>query len=199
MERNDDVGVVVGTFGDPDWLNVARTVAVPSINEQTIHPAYIYRHGNTLQEARNEGAQLLIKMYHVKYLIFLDADDELEPTYVEEMLKGTADIRRPSTRGIYEDGSIEDPPSMIPERDLRTANYIIIGSMCRADQFTAVGGFDDYPILEDWALWRKLVKAGATIENIPEAVYRIHVHPGSRNMHEMHNEVYLKILQDIPL
>lgn len=194
------VGVVVGTFGDTEWMKVATTFALPSIAAQTVEPDYIYTHAETLQEARNEGAQHLVDSYGVDYLIFLDADDELEPTYVEEMLKGTADIRRPSTRGVYEDGTIEDPPSMIPsQNDLATSNYIIIGSMCRSEQFLAVGGFDDYPILEDWALWRKLVCRGATVEDVPGAVYRIHVHPGSRNYAVDHNEVYQRIRQEIPL
>lgn len=191
---SDTVAVIIGTFGDiVEWTPLVQRASA-SITAQT-HPAdfVIWKHADTLQHARNWGAGDATR---ADWFIFLDADDELEPTYIEEMLRATGDIRRPSTRGIYEDGTIEDPPSLIPERDLNVANYIVIGAMIRAAMFFDVDGFDDYPILEDWALWLKMVHhQNAVITAVPAAVYRIHVRSGSRNTEPEHRAVYQIIRQ----
>lgn len=191
---SDTVAVIIGTFGDMmEWAPFVQRASA-SVEAQTHLPDFVvWKHADTLQHARNYGAG---DVTNADWFIFLDADDELEPTYIEEMLKGEGDIRRPSTRGIYEDGSIEDPPSLIPERDLYVANYIVIGAMVRASMFFDVDGFDDYPILEDWALWLKLFHhQNATITAVPAAVYRIHVRGGSRNTEPEHQAVYQIIRQ----
>lgn len=191
---SDTVAVIIGTFGElHEWAPFVKRASA-SVTAQT-RPAdlIVWKHADTLQHARNYGAG---DVTMADWFIFLDADDELEPTYIEEMLKGEGDIRRPSTRGIYEDGSIEDPPSLIPERDINVANYAVIGSMIRAAMFFDVDGFDDYAILEDWALWLKMVhQQNARITAVPAAVYRIHVRGGSRNMDPAHGEVYAQIRQ----
>jgi hypothetical protein len=66
--------------------------------------------------------------------------------------------------------------------------------MIPASHFFAVGGFDAYPILEDWALWLNLVAAGLGIVDVPEAVYRVHVRSGGRNANRaLHDQVYAQI------
>ncbi len=187
------VAVIIGTYGQRmEWAPLVRR-ASDSVTAQT-RPAdiVVWKHADSLQHARNWGASEADK---ADWFIFLDADDELEPTYIEEMLKAGGDIRRPATRGVYEDGTIEDPPSIIPERILRDANYLVIGSMCRAELFFDVDGFADYPILEDWDLWQRMVLAGGTVVTVPGAVYRIHVRTGSRNMADTHRDVYTAIRQ----
>lgn len=190
----EKVAVIIGTYGEMlEWAPLVQRASA-SVEAQTRPADYIvWKHADTLQHARNWGAGDVTR---ADWFIFLDADDELEPTYIEDMLRGTGDIRRPSTRGIYEDGSIEDPPSLIPERDLNIANYIVIGAMIRAAMFFDVDGFDDYPILEDWALWLKMVHhQNAIITAVPAAVYRIHVRSGSRNMNDSHGQIYSAIRQ----
>jgi len=188
----DTVGVVIGTFGDdPEWGPLALRAMYSA--EDTGADRLVWKHEDTLQHARNRGADELFEL-GVEWFIFLDADDELSPNYVDAMLAGEGDIRKPSTIGIYPDGHEDDAPTMIPERDINTSNHIVIGAMCRAELFQEVGGFRDYPVLEDWDLWRRMVKAGAKVVEVPDAVYRIHVNPDSRNTNrDLHNRVYNQI------
>ena len=185
------VGIVIATFGDPKWRILAGRAELSAENQTRQPENIILSHADTLQEARNYGADRC----QTDHLIFLDADDEIEPGYVEAMLEGTGNIRRPSTRGVYEDGSIEEPPSMIPRRDINESNCIVIGAMVDHDLFDQAGGFGDYPLLEDWDLWLRCWNLGASVVDVPKAVYRIHVTPGSRNMAEpgLMSSVYAQI------
>lgn len=201
----DRVGVVIGTYGDRDTWEPLVERARLSVAAQTVDPAIlIHNHAVTLREARNYGAVDCEAHVDggVDWLIFLDADDELDPGYIEAMLAGTGDIRRPATQGIHEDGTIEEP-AMIPEPSLglRVRNYIVVGAMCRADLFFQIGGFDDYEMLEDWALWRRMVAAGATVGDVPDAIYRIHVRPESRNAagNPDGGRIYRQIIDECPL
>lgn len=173
------VGIVVATFGDLDvWAPLARR-AIASADAQTVPTPVTWVHGESLAAARNEGVEII----GTDWVIICDADDELDSGYVESMLTAVGDIRRPSTYGIYPDGTEEDCPSMIPVRDIRVSNYIVIGAMFRREMFLEVGGFDSsLSALEDWDLWLKMVLKGAEVVDVPSAIYRIHVSEGSRNM-----------------
>lgn len=198
MTATSNVGVAIGTFGDRlEWTNYARR-AIHSVQRQTVAANYSHVHHRSLKEARNAAAESLSSS---KWLIFLDADDELDERYVERMLAcPEGDIRRPATIGVYHDGSEDPAPVMIPKRDLKVSNSIVIGAMHPAKFFFGVGGFDDYPILEDWALWRKMVAAGASVVDVPDAIYRIHVREGSRNTDEqLHGRIYQRIIREVPL
>lgn len=132
--------------------------------------------GTTLQEARNRPGLRAT----TEWLCFLDADDELDASYIQHMLAGEGDIRQPSTLGVV-NGVEDDYPVLIPPRPLAVSNYIVIGAFVRAALFRQVGGFEDYEAFEDWDLWRRCWAAGAAIGAVPEAVYRVHVRPDSRN------------------
>lgn len=175
--KQADVTVVIATFGDDyhKWDDLAQR-AEKSVQRQTVHPKFVRSHMDTLQAARNIGAV----QAGTEYLIFLDADDELDKHYVEAMLAAEGDIRRPATLGVV-NGVEDDYPVMIPVANLLERNYIVIGAMVRRDMFMRLHGFDDYPVLEDWALWLKMVQAGASIVEVPDAIYRVHVQPDSRN------------------
>lgn len=190
------IAVVIGTFGDiKEWAPLVQR-ASRSVTAQT-RPAdcVSWIHAATLQEARNVAAA---GADSCDWFIFLDADDELDPLYIESMeaaaIQGSVDIIQPSTLGVYPDGHEDVEPVLIPERDLSTGNYLVIGSMCKASMFFNVGGFDDYPMLEDWALWLKLRNCGARIGKAPAAVYRVAVRANSRNTDEaVHGQVYQQI------
>ncbi len=194
------VGVVIGTYGDAKWVAKAKG-AIVSVQAQTCAPDdWIQIHGATLADARNKGAKIL----GTDYLIFLDADDELDSRYVEEMrnamvFSSIADtIYRPITQGIHEDGTIEEP-RMIPRTDLKRQNCIVIGAMCPSHAFFEVGGFDEWPIMEDWSLWRKLVAKGCDVKDVEHAIYKIHVLPHSRNSNKTDRETYHAIIKANPL
>lgn len=190
-----NVGIVVGTFGSEEWRLKGAEAAASALN-QTVPADVVHVHSETLARARNEGAFgfHIRSMRSPDWLIFLDADDRLDPKYVESMLKVDGDIRKPSTFGVYPDGTTDDAPCMIPTRDLRISNHIVIGAMCNIHLFHEVGGFRELAALEDWDLWVRMVLAGASVVECPEAIYRVGVNPDSRNTDtRMHNRIYNQI------
>lgn len=193
---DDTVGIVVGTFGDPSWVDRAKT-AVKSAENQTQAPTRVFHHhASDLATARNEGAFTI----GTRWLIFLDADDTLDAEYVRSMMApgedaGAATLRQPATLGVYPDGTEDDCAVMIPERPLLQSNYLVIGTMCLREAFLDVGGFDpEFPVLEDWDLWIRMWKNGAIIGKRPDAIYRVGVNQDSRNQNSaLHGRYYSRI------
>lgn len=178
-----DVTVAIGTFGGPEWVQLAEQRAIPSA--RSLGLPVVHCHAATLHDARN-GA---VAQVTTEWVIHLDADDELEAGYVEAMAAGAADIRAPAVRYIDHRGRAANPgvPAVAGHRHsciaacLTAGNWLIVGSAIRADLVRKVGGWRDWPVYEDWDLWLRCHLAGASIEAIPQAIYRAHVRPNSRN------------------
>ena len=164
-----EVTVVVATFGDRAWIDTAQA-AIASARAQT-HPArdVIHVHGETLHGARNAGAA----QAQSEWLCFLDADDTLEAGYLAAMAahEHEADLLGPAVQYVFEGGKILAPPKLIDPMPLDTGNYLVVGTLVRKAMFEAVGGFEDWDFYEDWALWLRCHQAGATVVQVPEAVY----------------------------
>lgn len=172
------VSVIIPIYGNiGGWASMALR-AFESANNQTVKPDNIYiSTGDTLKGCRNSIALIV----ESDYIIFLDADDTLHSTYIEEMMKGTADIRVPSVHRHYENGHIDTDQHWYQPKDLMTGNYIVVSAMIRTSLFKKLGGFHDYESLEDWDLWLRAEEAGATFEQIPEAILHVNKRPNSRN------------------
>jgi glycosyltransferase involved in cell wall biosynthesis len=174
----DTVSVVVATYGDLTFWGPLAQRAAKSALIQTRDCEVLLQHGETLAEARNAGAE------HANgdWLIFLDADDELDPGYVEAMLAGSEGLRQPATLGIV-NGRADPEPVIIKPRGktLLDGNHLVIGTMMPRADFLAVGGFRELWAWEDWDLFIRLWLRGLRDEPIPEAIYRVHVKEGSRN------------------
>lgn len=176
-----DVTVAVATFGGNEWVQLATRRAIPSAEEQGVQ--VVHRHGASLAQARNDALALV----KTEWVIFLDADDELEPGYVEAMAAGTADVRGPLALYVRDGQERRWRPRVFGHEHscdascLRDGNWLLIGSAVRADMVREVGGFRDFDWSEDWDLWLRCYRAGATFELIPDAVYRAHVRLDSRN------------------
>lgn len=178
-----EVTIAVATFGHPSWTELAQRRALPSARAQGV--PVVYEHAETLHDARN-GA---LAQVNTRWVIHLDADDELEPGYVEAMLAGTADVRAPRVRYVRP-GIGEPEPRRVPVAGhthdcvadcLVWGNWLVVGSMVRAQLVRDVGGWRDYAWSEDWDLWLRCHLAGATFESIDAAIYRAHVRWRSRN------------------
>lgn len=189
--------VIIPTFGDRAVWDAHAARAWESVAAQTFRDAdVVHVHADTLQTARNDAAAHATG----EWLCFLDADDTLDPRYLEDMFK-VADgldgpwLLQPSTLGVYPDGSTDDEPVLIPAQvSILTSNWMVIGTLVRRDQFLEVGGFRDLPALEDWDLWIRCVQAGAQLATVPDAIYRVGVNPGSRNQnHAVHHRVFSEI------
>lgn len=178
-----DVTVAVATFGAEAWRDLAHRRAMPSA--EALGVPVIHTHGGTLHDARN-GALALVNTEHV---IFLDADDELEPGYVEAMASATADVRAPAVRYVRNAADRGRPrmPRVAGHRHdcvaacLTAGNWIVIGAAVRADLVREVGGWRDFSCYEDYDLWARCYLAGATFEPVPSAIYRAYMRRDSRN------------------
>lgn len=188
----ESIAVVIPAFGEMGDLDALLWRAVESVKNQTVYAEVVTPRLGPLSVARNTGAFTVDS----DWLIFLDADDELDPHYIEEMLKGKGDIRQPSTLGVV-DGVEDDFPVLIPPHPggFLVGNHLIIGCMVRRELFNEVGSFNDLPILEDWDCYIRMVLAGAKVGTCPGAIYRVHVLEGSRNKGQEHGYVYGQIQQ----
>jgi len=170
-----EVTVVVGTFGDESWARLAESRAIPSAEGQSLRPEVIHVHGETLHGARNQGAADAAG----RWLCHLDADDELAPGYLEAMAKGIHELRAPAVQYVHP--GYEADPVTLEDRDIRRLNPCVIGTLVPKKLFHDVGGFADFPVYEDWDLWLRCWRAGATIQHVPDAIYRAWVRDNSRN------------------
>lgn len=197
--------IAVGTFGGPEWVRLAETRALPSARAFGVPVVHV--HAGSLHEARN-GA---LAKVDTEWVVNLDADDELEPGYLQAMAGGTADVRAPAVRYIRGYGDRSAQPAMPKvaghSHDCEAAclpygNWLVIGAAARADLVRAVGGWRDFAWSEDWSVWLRCYLAGATFEPVPTAVYRAHVRRGSRNRSvraETRLEVHRAIARDAGL
>lgn len=182
-----DVTVIVATYGnDPHYQNLADKRAVPSARSQA---PVIRSHAETLAKARNAGASGV----DTEWLIFLDADDELDVGYVAAMGYATADLRAPAVRYCF--GGEPDPPIVFEDRNIEHLNPCVIGTAVRKAMFDHVGGFLNEPVYEDWSLWLRCVRAGASLEHVRDAHYIAHHNPNGRNVQtdEVRRRAYRQI------
>ena len=156
------ISVIIATYGD-EWIANHQSEiqwALRSASEQSFKAVEVIRiHRDTLHEARNSGA----KQAKGHRLVFLDGDDWLEPNFCRKIVE-SEDVLQPLTK--YSEGpntGIATMPSYLePRDDLLDGNHLIVGCPVKREMFLDVGGFDDWPVYEDWALWLKMRKAGAT-------------------------------------
>lgn len=177
MTVENTVGIIISTFGSDEWMLRGMDLALETVQSGPV----IHSHADTLHQARNGGADMMIQEHDPEWLVFLDADDSLASGYVEGILAGTGDLRQPMTVGLIID-EWDGEPNLIPAADsLMVRNWLVIGTGVRAAMFQEVGGFRDLPALEDWDLWLRCWKAGAVIGTAPEAIYEIGIKENSRN------------------
>lgn len=165
------ISVLIGTYGDkPKWEPFARR----AMDSARMAGEVIWYHGETLADARNRAATA------AKYsrLVFLDADDELAPGFFDRVIE-CEDVLQPKT--VYRQDGIEGPAHWIePAEDFLIRNHIVVGAPVNRELFLDSGGFEEYAIAEDWALWLKLRSMGATFGRT-EATYIVNVNPHGRN------------------
>lgn len=175
--------IIIATYGDEFWEEMAFDRAYPSAIEQGADEVIqVHLEDLSIAGVRNE----LASKAKSEWLIFLDADDELEEGYVHAMRAHSKRCRYDqcllNPRVSYVRNGRPRPPSYLKETNLQDDNYLIVGTGIRRELFEQVGGFEDYPHgFEDWSLWAKAWKAGAKIIRCPGAIYIAHINPNSKH------------------
>lgn len=181
-----DCSIIIATYGDESWEELALSRAAPSTEGQDAREVLIgHDPDGTIASARNELAAQAIG----EWLLFLDADDEIAPGFLAAMKRALRQERRVHDTPLlltpavsYVRKGKKATPMFHPTGDLRNDNFLIVGTLVERDLFDQVGGFNDYPHgFEDWSLWAKCWKAGAQIIQVPRAVYVAHWNPDSKH------------------
>jgi len=177
-----DCTIVVATYGEESWVDLAHTRAIPSA--MAFGLPIVHMHADTLHGARNTG----LEQVRTEWVCHLDADDELEPGFFAAMSRAAADLRAPAVRYVRAGRPraatmprVAGHAHACDAGCLIDGNWLVVGTVVRADQVREVGGWRDFPWSEDWDLWLRCHLAGATIEAVPSGVYCAHVRPDSRN------------------
>lgn len=176
-----NVSILICTYGHDAWRDAAWGIAYRSAFDQNARQVnVIHQPDGTLARARNEAALRATS----DYLCFLDADDELAPGYLDAIEQAHHDapgwaLYAPAVQYVHPDGATD--PAIPNAGRWPDMNECVIGTVLRRDLFNEVGGFRELPSLEDYDLWLRCVKAGATIVHVPDAIYRATARPGSRN------------------
>jgi glycosyltransferase involved in cell wall biosynthesis len=147
-----------------------------------------------LSAARNRG----IEYAHGSYLLFLDADDYLDPNMLSAMLAAAqanphAAVLHGDCHHVDQDGNVikvvpatvfrSDVFHMLLERN-RMACHSVLVKRCAVEQ---AGGFDvELKSHEDWDLWLRIAAKGEGFVSVPGAVSYYRRYEGSMSRHYTH-------------
>ena len=149
--------------------------------------------------ARNEG----ISLASGTYILPLDADDRIDPLYVE---KSVAILEsRPETGICYckvrlfgiKNGSLERPP--YSWNNLLAGNMIVATALFRKQDWQMLGGYDEtlQSGLEDYAFWIKLISLGREVVQIDEELFHYRIKPRSRTALIAESQREMQVLEDV--
>ena len=118
----------------------------------------------------------------------LDADDYLEPRFVEKciahMEKSGADV----VGCDYWVQRVDGPrfqADLPPIDGVRQANPLPCCSIIRTAAFRRTSGFPDI-LYDDWAIWLELTRLGCFLDRVPEPLFTFVRHPGAQAQPEKH-------------
>jgi len=183
------VTVVIPVFGNMDyWKPLLERASKSALKQTHKEINVVINVGRNLWEARNS----FIPEIKTEYVIFLDADDELDENYISEMLKEEGDVIVPTVHRHFSNSLVDRSQFWYTPKSLLTGNFIVIGAMIKTELLRAVNGFNDLPLYEDWDMWLRMEEKGAKFIKSEKAIYKIHVREGSRNepSDEMKNKMF---------
>jgi glycosyl transferase family 2 len=202
--RADGVSVVIPCFDQENYLadsleSVLRQTVLPlevivvddgsprPVSEQKTRsvPVRVIRVSNRgLPSARNVG--LMNARGHA--FLPLDADDWLEPTYIEKTLPllERADVvltglqEHGQRTGTYKPGCEIGLRNVTVETQ-RLSNRLFYASLFRTDLLKSCGGYNGRMVhgYEDWDLWIDLYQRGARIAAVDEPLFNYRTRPDS--------------------
>ena len=132
--------------------------------------------------ARNAGIQAA----RGTYILPLDADDTIEPTYMEKAVKILNE--NPHVGVVYCKADLfgeQSGPWGLPDYSLRAMlqdNIVFVTSMFRREDWERVGGFNTnmHAGMEDYDFWLSILELDREVVQIPEVLFHYRIKPKSR-------------------
>ena len=170
---------VVVNDGSPDHteeIALAYAAKDPRIKYVTLENGGVAR-------ARNRG----IAIARGEYILPLDADDTIAPTYLEKA-KAALD-NNPALKAVYCQAQLfgsQKGPWGVKYHDYKTllvVNSIFVTTLFRKADAEAIGGFDEKMISghEDWDFFIRLLGGDGHVYQIPETLFNYRIKNLSRN------------------
>jgi glycosyltransferase involved in cell wall biosynthesis len=181
-----DVEVMLIDDGSTDPATIALLERLPS------HPRLgVLRTANQgVARARNYA----ITQASGTYILPLDGDDRLLPTYVEQ---GVAILDRSPEAGFvgchyrtFGEREAYCQPASYDLPGLLVENTVPVASLFRRACWEQVGGYSAEVAIEDWDLWLSILELGCTGIVIPEVLFEYRVRANSRHGENQQAQVY---------
>jgi glycosyltransferase involved in cell wall biosynthesis/SAM-dependent methyltransferase len=173
-----DFEVIIVNDGSTDAQSIEK---IKSLKKDSIVTKVITQKNQGVAAARNNG----ISQAQGKYIVCLDSDDMVQPTYLEKaalVLETHPDVSIVSTYmtmfGV-KDNTIYNHSEYSP-LSLYEDNMIITAAMFRKLAWEDSGGYKSDIGYEDWEFWLTLTENGHFTRQIPEALFRYRVAMSSR-------------------
>lgn len=161
-----NVEIIIINDGSTEQLDILNTFSDPKIK-------IIHQNNQGVCAARNNG----IKEATGEYILPLDADDKIYPTYIEKAIKTFKD--NPKIGIVYcraeyfglVNGEWELPEYKFP--NCLWENGIFNSAIYRKADWEKVGGYKTQlkEGNEDWEFWLSLIENGVDIHKIPEILF----------------------------
>lgn len=156
-----------------DGSSKPSTGYIEALIQDKAYIQYLYQENKGLSSARNTGA----KFAQGEFLLFLDADDKIEPLYLQKTID--AILSHPNCKLAYSKAKLFDAeigvwnlPAYSTFDKLLQSNMIYCSALHRKSDFTKLGGFDENLIAyEDWDYWIRLLQDGGQVIRIDEVLF----------------------------
>ena len=161
--------------------------------------SYLPQKNQGVSAARNNG----IRQAQGEFILPLDADDWIKPTYLEKAVKVFTE--HPETSLVYclwcnDYEDIYPSPKFAGYKSLLVNNAIFCSAIYRKSDCLAAGGYDTEMKwgLEDWEFYIRLLDEQSVVVQIQEPLFFYRIKETSRNttanqhLHELHQAIYSK-------
>ncbi len=207
-----DYEVIIVDDGSTDEHTIRQ---LKSIGKQSPEIHIYYKENSGLSGAKNYG----IERANGEYIVCLDADDKLEPTYLEKTVELIERKKSENvafvTTWVQEFGHRDDiwRTSGFDMPKLLITNLVHAGSIFRKDVWKEVGGFKKVGAsYEDWEFWISIVEKGYKWDIVEELLFLYRIRTNSllasaksshleiyKTIYDLHPQVYMKYAKELAI
>ena len=163
---------------------------------------YYYQDNQGVIASRNNA----IRKSNGRYILPLDGDDKIAPTYLEKAVPIISD--NPAVSIVYclvEQFGEKEGLYLLPDFDINRMLYdncIVVTALFRRSDYNKTKGYNPNMKkgLEDWDFWLSILELGGTAYRIDEVLfyYRIQNVSRNRSLNSVSNELKLRIIKNHP-